>query len=96
MEKLRIKNLLESKTPFAVMQYFVSLKARKDETSKVYELMYLDLEEQIVRYKKLNEDSITFLKNNLDLIKIVIDNKDGKIYEFNNFKQYKELNNIEH
>jgi hypothetical protein len=38
----------------------------------------------------LTKDEITFIKQNLNKFKEVINNKDGLIWEFNNFKAYKE------
>lgn len=94
--KVQVKDLLKLQTPFAIMQYYISLKARKNETQKVYELLYADLKHKVVRYKKLHDLEIELLKNNLHQIKIIIENKNGKIYEFNNFKLFTELNKIKH
>ncbi len=35
------EKLISKRTPFAVIQYFNSLKTNPDETNKVYEIMYL-------------------------------------------------------
>jgi hypothetical protein len=91
-----VKNLLKQNTPFAVMQYFVSLKSSKKETSKVYELMYLNSTKKSLLYKILTQEEISFIKENNDKIKLIIKNEDGKIYEFNNFKKYKEENKVCH
>jgi len=92
---MMIKSLYREKTPFAVMQYFVKFKASKSETRKAYELIYIDLDnpnEDNLRlsYKVLSRPEVSFLMQNLETIPAVIDNEDGKIYEFNNFKEHKE------
>lgn len=89
----QIKKLLENNTPFSVMQYFESFKSSKKETCKKYELIYVNQRKKLA-FKILNQDEISFLKENTDKIKLIIDNKDGRVYEFNKFKEYKEANVI--
>lgn len=86
-----MKTHLENNTPFAIMQYFESFKGNKNETYKMYEFIYLNSKKNLA-FKILNKKEILFLKENTDKIKIIIDNKDGRIYDFNNFKEYKETN----
>jgi hypothetical protein len=83
-----IKELLKNDTPFAVMQYFERFKGSKSETVKRYELIYLNKRKEL-SFKILSNEEVTIVKNEKD-IKIVIDDNDGKIFEFNNFKEYKE------
>lgn len=90
-----LKQMLRENTPFAVMQYFESFKSLKKETHKKYELIYINHRKEI-SYKLLDQNEIYFVKQNLDKIKLIIDYADGRIYEFNNFKEYKEANNIRH
>jgi hypothetical protein len=90
-----LKTLVHENTPFAVMQYFESLKTTKQELNKQYELIYINNDNEIT-YKILKIDEINYLKNNLETIKLIIKNKDGKIFEFNNFKNYKESLKIKH
>jgi hypothetical protein len=90
-----LKSLVQENTPFAVMQYFESLKTTKQELNKQYELIYINSENEIA-YKILKTEEINYLKNNLKTIKLIIKNKDGKIFEFNNFKNYKESLKIKH
>jgi len=89
-----IKELLKNETPFAVMQYFERFKGSKSETVKKYELIYLNKRKEVA-YKLLSNEEINIVKNTKN-IKVVIDNADGKIYEFNNFKEYKESLGISH
>ena len=44
---------------------------------------------------KVIEKDIAFVKAKTQEIKIIIDNKDGRIYDYQNFKKYKEENCIE-
>jgi hypothetical protein len=50
----------------------------------------------IFAFKILSQEEISFIKENTDKIKLIIDNKDGRIYEFNKFKEYKEANVVHH
>jgi hypothetical protein len=89
--KEQIEQMLESNTPFSVMQYFESFKGSKKETYKKYELIYINKRKELA-FKILNQEDILFVKQNSDRIKLIIDNQDGRIYEFNKFKEYKEKN----
>lgn len=89
----RINKLIETQTPFAVMQYFESFKGSKRETNRVYELIYLN-SKKTNSFKILNKNKIAFLKSNIDTIKLVISNDYGSIYEFNDFKEYYNKNAI--
>ena len=89
-----IKELLKNNTPFAVMQYFERFKGSKTETVKKYELIYLNKRKEI-SYKLLSNEEINIVKNEKN-IKIVIDNNDGKIFEYNYFKEYKESLGVKH
>jgi hypothetical protein len=83
-----LKKLVKENKPFAVMQYFQSVKVIYENQCKIYELIELINGGVDIRFKTLNRADITYLKENLDIIKVVINNSDGKIYEFNNFKKY--------
>lgn len=85
-----IPTLLKEKTPFAVIQYFESLKSLKSQTNKVYELVYVT-DKKKLGYKQLSEREIHFVKRH-PALKVVVDTKDGRVYEFNDFKTYKEAN----
>ena len=91
----QIQKFLENNTPFSVMQYFESFIGNKKETHKRYELIYVNLRKEL-SFKILNQNEVLFVKENTNKIKIIIDNKDGRIYEFNNFKEYNEANCVNH
>ena len=91
----QIHKFLENNTPFSVMQYFESFKGNKKETHKKYELLYINSRKELA-FKILTQTEISFVKQNTDKIKLIIDNKDGRIYEFNNFKEFKEANCVNH
>ena len=93
----KIEQLFKNNTPFSVMMYFESLKSNKKETNKVYELMTIKdgidkngKEFKYISFVVLKKEEISFIKQNLNKFKEVINNKDGLIWEFNNFKAYKE------
>lgn len=90
----QIDNFLKTQTPFAVIQYFESLKISKRETYKKYELMFVNVKNDVV-FRLLEKDEIDFIKANTDQIKLVLDVELGKVYEFKNFKEYKnQITNI--
>ena len=91
----KIQTLLQENTPFAIMQYFESFKGIPTETYKKYELIYVNIRNEIA-FKVLNDLDVIFLKENLNIIKKIITTKEGKIHEFNNFKNFKENLNLNH
>ncbi len=90
-----VKKFLDNNTPFAVMQYFESIKATKKQTFKKYELIYINIRKEVA-FKILNEEDIAIVKENINKIKVIVNNNDGRIYEFNQFKEFKEANTIHH
>lgn len=82
---LTIEKLFKNSTPFAVIQYFEWFKTQPKEKHKKYELIYLVNKE--LMFEVLDLESIDFLKKNN--IKQVINNNDGVVWEFNDFKNYK-------
>lgn len=89
----RVNRLLEKNTPFAVMQYFESFKGSRRETNRVYELISLNSKKELT-FKILTTKEISFVKANIDTIKLVISNDYGSIYEFNDFKNHHNKNTI--
>jgi hypothetical protein len=85
----QVKQLLENNTPFAVTQVFGVFKDSK----KHYELVYVN-ERKEFSFEVLNREEISFFEENLDKIKLVADNKIGRVYEFNNFKEFIEANGV--
>lgn len=93
----KIEQLFKNNTPFSVMMYFESLKSNKKETNKVYELMQIKdgidkngKKFKYISFVVLKKEEVSFIKENLSKFKEVINSKDGLIWEFNNFKAYKE------
>jgi hypothetical protein len=84
-----ITTLLKEKTPFAVIQYYESFKASKKETKKKYELIYLSKTNELT-FLILKPKEVSYIKSLPKEIKLIIKNKDGKVYEYNNFKDFKE------
>jgi hypothetical protein len=89
----QINDFFKSKTSFAVMQYFEMLKSSKGQTNKVYELIYVNSKKKLA-YKMLNELEIETLKSNLNKFKLVINDKDGRVWDYCDFKKHQEQNVI--
>jgi hypothetical protein len=84
----QIEKLLKDSTPFCVIQYFEFLLCGKDETYKKYELMFINSKIKVA-FRSLEKDEIEFIKSHTELIKIVLDNHLGKVWEFMDFKEFK-------
>lgn len=78
--------MIENNTPFAMMCYHESFIMDKSSSVKKYELITVSINNQL-SLQDLQRDEINYLKNHNELIK-VIDNADGVVWEFNNFKDY--------
>ena len=85
----KIERFLNENTPFAIVQYFESLKSTRADKLKKYELVYLN-EQNELEFRELNTKAVLFFKKHLDSIKLIISNGYGTVYEFNNFKNHKE------
>jgi hypothetical protein len=85
----KIESFLNNNTPFAIIQYFESLKSTRKEKLKKYELIFIN-EQNELEFIVLTVKGILFFKQHLDKIKLIIENGYGKVYEYNEFKAYKE------
>ena len=93
--KIDIKKLYMNNTPFAIIQYYESLTILKKETHKKYEILYIEEvkrkkegEIQIitkVNCKVLNSEEVNFFRSIKDTLDLVMDNRNGKIWEFQQF-----------
>lgn len=90
-----IEKLIKAKTPFAIMQYFVSPEFDKHNTKQVWEVLtYVQRKKANAGYviaKYLKEKDKQFLKENKHLFTNPINNKYGAIYEYLDFKNHYEL-----
>ena len=82
----KLKNLIDNNTPFSVVQYFEWMKSAKKETQKVYELMVLGSDSNIISIT-LKQSAVDYFKENLSKFELKQNTKDGRVYEFNNFKE---------
>lgn len=82
-----LKKLIDNNTPFSVVQYFEWMKTSKKETQKVYELMFLGSDGKNIISITLKPSAVDFFKENLSKFELKQNTKDGRVYEFNNFKQ---------
>jgi hypothetical protein len=83
-----MKDFFKKKQPFAVMQYNCNLIHNEDNYKK-YEMIYLENEKK-VRFKVLDNKLLLCFKENIDKFNLVLNNTDGKVYEFMEFKKYKD------
>jgi len=81
----RLTNILKSKKSFAVIQFFTSLISIKSETTKEYEIMYINA--QKVKFAKLSYNQFAYVKNEIQDLKLVVDDNAGRVWDFNNFKE---------
>lgn len=82
-----IQKLIENKQPFAIIQYFNKMIGLDDHYSRVYELIYLDKKDEL-RFKIIpNKVSIEAVSK----LKKVLENEHGAVWEFNNFKEYRNI-----
>ena len=64
-----LKELLKTKTTFAIMQYFISFIAQKTETIKKYELMYINAKKTNIKFIPLSAEQFKYIKEMLDFDK---------------------------
>lgn len=89
-----MKKKIDLGLPFAVIQYYERLKfSGSDDCYKRYEMVYLNGDCHR-SFHVLRESEIDFLKDNLNVIKLVLHNEHGKVYEFCGFKDYAYENEI--
>lgn len=91
---MKIQALLDKNIPFSVVKHYVSFRGNKNDRLSKYELLFVNSKNEI-NLKLLDKQEICFLKENIKLINTVINNEDGRVYEFNKFKEYKEALNVE-
>ncbi len=94
--KNRVEELINKNNSFAIVQYFEWLKGAVNEKNKIYELLTIKeyKGKKEIDYKKLTEKEIEFLKININKLKVKTNTPDGIVYDFNNFKQILQKNNI--
>jgi len=81
-----LKELVSVNKPLAIVQYFEWLVTAPSETNKVYEMMHMDEDGDFIS-TILESKDINYLKNNIEKFDIKHNTKDGRVYEFNNFKE---------
>jgi len=81
-----LKELVSVNKPLAIVQYFEWLATTPSETNKVYELMTTDEDGDIISHN-LKSNDIKYLKKNIEKFDIKHDTKDGRVYEFKDFKK---------
>jgi hypothetical protein len=80
-----IKDFLKKEQPFSVIQYFESFSSMKTETIKKYELIYMTKDRFVSR--QLEGDNLDYFKSIKYQMDLIINSKEGVVYEYNGFKQ---------
>ena len=89
-----INKLIETNEPFAIIQYFSNLVfSDNDDKVKEYEVLTLNKEKDI-NFRMLTRLELKQVKENLSKFEISDKGKYGKVYEFNNFKEYREKEGV--
>jgi hypothetical protein len=84
-EETKIERLIAEGTPFAVARIFFSLAQDTSEGHNNY--TYLFLEKNRLKERAIDEDSVDYLKRNIELFDIKV-TEGGKVYDFNDFQGY--------
>lgn len=82
-----IQKLLENNTPFAIVQYFETVRDVTGISNKVYELIYLNPEDKLKHKIIDNKLALEIIPE----LKKVLDTKDGCVWEYLNFKEYRDI-----
>lgn len=87
-----VEKLIKKNKPFAVLHYYEWMKSQPDERCSVYEVLIpytnqLGLKHYYTKVLTKRHDIVFFL-NNKDKFDLKEETKDGKAYEFNNFREY--------
>lgn len=89
----RIKKMIQSKLPFAVMQSFVWTKGAPNEKMRVYETLSVKISEDgknILDARGMTDIEISDFKVNFEKFNRVIQNKDGSVFEIKHAESFKE------
>lgn len=84
---ISFNELLNKKTPFAVVQYFEYLVLNPSAKYKKYSLTYLKRNFKLKEID-LSDLEVSAFKSNLHQFDIVEKTKDGTVYEFLSFKDF--------
>jgi hypothetical protein len=77
--------MIESNKPFAIMEIYSGLPSHIEGVEHSYEILTICNEK--VRYSKLTDAEFKDLRSKRSSIKMVSSTPDGRVLEFNNFKQ---------
>lgn len=93
-----IKKMIKDKVPFAIVKYYEYAKHVHSHSQAVYEHIYIDSRNNQIAGYVINNFDVKFLDELVinGIMQIVIRNNDGCVYEFMNFKEFKERKQIDH
>lgn len=89
--KKRIKQLISSRTPFAVMKYYETTIFSGEYRNEILELLCLDENPKmfyIENFRRFDSRDFKEFREVFSGLELVEDTEDGKVYEFNGFRQY--------
>lgn len=90
-----LETLLKKNTPCAVLKYNVWLKTAPHVVTNQHEILFIDGND-FFRAHLMTINDVRVFKSKMHLFKIAAEEKDGIAYEFNGFKEYKQLKQIKH
>lgn len=80
-----LKEMINKNEKFAIVKYFKGMRGTS-ETVSVYELIKENVHGEVKSFE-LSITDIRLFKLNRDSFDLVIDNKDGKVWEMSKFKE---------
>ena len=101
----RISKMIESRTPFAVIQFFENLILNPKEKLRKYEIMYVgekivteeidnklvEITKNVIKYEKFTPEILADFVFQKDMFTLIRNNKHGKIWEFGKFNEYQKI-----
>ena len=101
----RISKMIESRTPFAVIQFFENLILNPKEKLRKYEIMYVgekivteeidnelvEITKNVIKYEKFTPEILADFVFQKDMFTLIRNNIFGKIWEFGEFNEYQKI-----
>jgi hypothetical protein len=93
-----IEKMIKANNPFAIVKYYQKAKHVSDYSKPIYEHIYIDLKKQEMRGDDIKDFDAKVLNDLVfkGVLKMVMNTADGCVYEFMDFKKFKESQNINH
>jgi 2-hydroxy-3-keto-5-methylthiopentenyl-1-phosphate phosphatase len=93
-----IEKMIKANNPFAIVKYYQKAKHVSDYSKPIYEHIYIDLKKRQVCGDGIKDFDVRVLNDLVfkGTLKIVMNTVDGCVYEFMDFKKFKESQKIKH